>query len=754
MTYTAPPMNPRCSLLRRVLPFLVAVALAIGAPLAAEAADKAAPSATAATLPSPLTPEAVRELVSRLSDAEVRKLLIEQLDRAAVKPQARGQAMSGTGMLDMVDREAHSARQGATELFEAVRQLPAATQAVVQKLVEPDSPLVFVLRLALLAGMFAAGALVEYVARVLSRRWRESLRTRQSNGPLSDVLRLSLRITVELAYVAIFGAVVLAVFFAFWQGHEVRRSLVLGLLATVVVVRAVAAIAGVLLAPRDSEARLLPLDDATAATLNSYATAITALFGLGMAALYTYAAAGVDPLAIEAVSLLVGIVGAGATLVVVWKVRKPIGELIRHAGHGGPIAGWIADLWPVAAAVYVLALLAGRAWEATTGGPPSRGSGMLSLLILIAIPTIDFGLCRLLASATSVARPDGPPSLGRLLTSYAPVVRQLIHILVVVAGLAMIADVWDLDLFGMAQRSLGGRIASSLLGIGIVVLLAYIAWEIARTAIDRRLAAEPETEHGAATTRLRTLLPLLRAVILVTIVVMATLSVLAALGVEILPLLAGAGVVGVAIGFGSQTLVRDIVSGAFFLMDDAFRLGEYIEVGESKGRVEKITTRALFLRHHRGALNVLPYGEIKRLRNTSRDWIILVLEFKLALDTDMKKVKKLVKAVGEEIAADPEVGSNLIEPLKSQGVLSTDESSVTVRVKYTAKPGNAPFVIRRLAYEKILKAFRENGIEFASKRVAVYVPPEAGADRRAIAGAAAQQVIDAMPGAPQADGGR
>ena len=94
---------------------------------------------------------------------------------------------------------------------------------------------------------------------------------------------------------------------------------------------------------------------------------------------------------------------------------------------------------------------------------------------------------------------------------------------------------------------------------------------------------------------------------------MATMSILAALGVDILPLLAGAGVVGVAIGFGSQTLVRDIVSGAFFLMDDAFRLGEYIEVGDAKGRVESINLRSVFLRHHRGALNILPYGEIKRL---------------------------------------------------------------------------------------------------------------------------------------------
>jgi small-conductance mechanosensitive channel len=245
--------------------------------------------------------------------------------------------------------------------------------------------------------------------------------------------------------------------------------------------------------------------------------------------------------------------------------------------------------------------------------------------------------------------------------------------------------------------------------------------------------------------RLRTLLPLLRATLAVTILVMAVMSVLAAMGVDILPLLAGASVVGVAIGFGSQTLVRDVVSGAFFLMDDAFRLGEYIEVGDAKGRIEKITLRSLFLRHHRGALNILPYGEIKRLRNTSRDWMIMVLEFKLAFDTDLRKVKKLVKAVADEIAADPELGPELLQPLKSQGVLSTDDSSITVRVKYMAKPGDGPFMIRRVAYEKILKAFASHDIHFAGKRVEVYVPPDVTGDRRSLAGAAALQAIEPPP---------
>jgi len=220
-------------------------------------------------------------------------------------------------------------------------------------------------------------------------------------------------------------------------------------------------------------------------------------------------------------------------------------------------------------------------------------------------------------------------------------------------------------------------------------------------------------------TRLRTVLPILRATMFVTIVVMAAMSILAGLGVNIVPLIAGAGVVGVAIGFGSQSLVRDIVSGAFFLMDDAFRLGEYIEVGDAKGRVEKINLRSVFLRHHRGPINILPYGEIKRLRNTSRDWQVHVLEFRLPYETSMLQVKKIVKQIGDELAADADYANDILAPLKSVGVMSAEDSAVLVRVKFTARPVNNQWVIRRVAYDKIIRAFRAAGIRFAHRQVTV-----------------------------------
>jgi small-conductance mechanosensitive channel len=726
-------MAPLASLWCRLPALLTACVVLVALQCGVAFAKDAAPAPT--KLPEPLTPETARELVSRLSDEEVRKLLLQQLDRAAARPAEKPQATSATGMLGAVNRGAGAARDGVVEIVTAVATMPAAVGGVVGKLSEPDGIGVLGMALGMFVLALVVAALVELVVRRASRGWREDLRTRASEGLLSDAVRLLMRAALEVGYVLVFGAVVLGIFLMLWQGHEGRRILLLGLLGAVVIARIVAALANLLLAPARPEARLLPLDDASAATLTRTVTTAAALFGLIIATKNTFLAAGSDIAHAEAIALVLGIAILGVCIVAVWRVRESIGELIRRAGGNGPIANWVADLWPFAAIVYLLSVFFGRVWEAITG-VPGRGDGILSLAILVALPVVDYALSKTLIAAAAVPRTDRPSILAGLVTSYEPVLRRLIHILVIVAGVLALGKIWDLDLFGMAERSLGGQIASALLGIGLVLLIAYIVWEIARTAIDRRISDEANMPEGAATSRLRTLLPLLRIFIAITLVVMTALSVLAALGVNIVPLLAGASIVGVAIGFGSQTLVKDIVSGAFFLMDDAFRVGEYIEVGDAKGTVEKITVRALFLRHHRGALNILPYGQITRLRNTSRDWMIMILEFHLALETDLRKVKKIVKTIGEEIAADPELASGLLSPIKSQGVVATDDSSMSVRVKYMVRPGDTAFMIRRVAYEKILKAFRDNGIEFASRRVEVYVPHGEERNAKQIAAAA------------------
>jgi small-conductance mechanosensitive channel len=231
----------------------------------------------------------------------------------------------------------------------------------------------------------------------------------------------------------------------------------------------------------------------------------------------------------------------------------------------------------------------------------------------------------------------------------------------------------------------------------------------------------PEGHSTAAHSRLGTLLPLVRSVVRAFLALAVVMIGLSAFGVDIGPLLAGAGVVGIAIGFGAQSLVRDIFSGVFFLLDDAFRVGEYIEIESLRGTVENISIRSMRLRHHRGAVHTIPFGEVRSITNYSRDWVVVKLEFRIPFDTDLALVKRLVKQIGRELLDDPLLGPNLLEPLKSQGVRRVEEFNAVLGVKFMAKPGEQ-FIIRREAYQRILAVFEENGIQLASRSVRVEQP--------------------------------
>jgi len=225
------------------------------------------------------------------------------------------------------------------------------------------------------------------------------------------------------------------------------------------------------------------------------------------------------------------------------------------------------------------------------------------------------------------------------------------------------------------------------------------------------------------------------------------LAVLGELGVNILPLVAGAGVVGLAIGFGAQTLVKDIVSGVFFLIDDAFRKGEYVDIGSVKGTVEKISIRSMQLRHHRGPLNTVPFGEISHVTNFSRDWAIMKLPLRLTYDTDAEKVRKMIKKLGQELLADPELGPQFLQPLKSQGVVQMEDSAQIMSIKFMTRPGDQ-WVLRRVIFAKIRELFEKNGIRFANREVTVRLNEETAnrplteSERHQVIGSAARSVIE------------
>jgi small-conductance mechanosensitive channel len=337
--------------------------------------------------------------------------------------------------------------------------------------------------------------------------------------------------------------------------------------------------------------------------------------------------------------------------------------------------------------------------------------------------------------------------------TYRPIAKRFARFVAIVGAVLLLLFAWGTDIFTLADSAtISGRVFSVAIDLVVALLIADLVWTWAKTAIDRRLADYKPPEGPQAPgpeARMATLLPLLRMMLMITLVVMVGLSALSSMGVNIAPLLAGAGVIGVAIGFGAQALVRDVVSGIFFLIDDAFRVGEYVEIGNLRGVVESMSIRSLRVRHHRGAVHTIPFGELSSLTNYSRDWVIMKMEFRVPFETDIRLVKKLVKRIGAEMAEDPLYINGFLEPLKSQGVRRMEEFNMVVGVKFMAKPGEQ-WVIRRDAYQKIVDAFEANGIRLAERNVKVEVisdRPLSAAEHEAVIGAA-QDAVDQPVGPP------
>ncbi|MBA5804471.1 mechanosensitive ion channel domain-containing protein [Rhizobium changzhiense] len=315
--------------------------------------------------------------------------------------------------------------------------------------------------------------------------------------------------------------------------------------------------------------------------------------------------------------------------------------------------------------------------------------------------------------------------------------------LIVVAAL-LIARAWSVNLSDLAAaETVTTRLIRAGIRIVIVLLVTDVIWKLASTLIDSQMAvASRSVQEGhqdgpeaRRRQRLNTLLPILRNVLFLAIGAVGFLMILDAIGIQIGPLLAGAGVVGIAVGFGAQTLVKDIISGVFYLFDDAFRIGEYIQAAKYKGTVEGFSLRSIRLRHHRGPVTIVPFGELGAVQNLSRDWVIDIITLTLNYDSDLEEVRKTIKRIGVELLEDAELGPNIIEPLKMQGIEQMADYGVQIRLKFMAKPGEQ-FGVRRKALAMLKKTFAEKGIQFATPTVHVSGGP---ADAAATAAASELQ---------------
>jgi small-conductance mechanosensitive channel len=528
----------------------------------------------------------------------------------------------------------------------------------------------------------------------------------------------------------------------------------LSLLIAITIARLISLVSHMFFAPEPDRPALISMKQKTAAIAHRSITISGWIITLGIMFLTLFKHAGV-----RGDSLLMLKMGFGTLIIlliaiVILKNHKAVARnvfTITSDANPGGLHGYLAANWHLMALGYLLLLWMFWVVRLIVVGPQFTLAFAVSLFIVPIFLLLDRIITGFFRSLFNPESPDKESADDTIDDVRAPSV--LFAYLLLISRLLLIGllGFWLLFLWGYPV-GLSDAVIDKGLEILFTVLVAFFLWKAIDLFIRNYLknkeltqAAEEEdvdSEWGDAPLldRSQTLLPVVRKFIGISVVVMTIMLILSALGVNIGPLLAGAGVVGIAIGFGAQKLVSDVLSGLFYLLDDAFRVGEYIEAGSITGAVEKITLRNVMLRHHRGMLQIVPYSDLGAITNFMRGGIVVKFNLQFPYDTDVDVVRKVIKKVGIAMLDDPEFGKNFIKQVKSQGIREVGDSILTIRVKFTAKPGTH-FLIRREAYRRITEALAAKGIHYAHRKVIVEVPSITG---NIAAGSQAQPLDDEM----------
>jgi small-conductance mechanosensitive channel len=580
--------------------------------------------------------------------------------------------------------------------------------------------------------LLASGVATAFAFRRLTRRARNNAAQGEVTSVTGRLRGAALIAMLNLGEVVVTAVVVAAVFAALRPPTALGLIILLfmaaslGLYLVAVILRT--AFGRGLPAETASQLALLPVSASDAALWRRRLLAFATIFLFGWVFAVAIGRLGAPPEVRQLVVYALGIGLVVLALMITWR-KRPIADAAVATHSFGRLA------------MTAIVLVCWVAWVASA-------KGLLNFLLIGTVLYLAVAVERLM-----VRHLFRPVSDEGATTELSPVlvvaIDRILRAILIIAALYLLLDAWKVDFLGMVEGKQGPleRIVQAAAHALVIILLVDLTWSILNALIKKALtghAAQGEMSDEAVQreARMRTLLPILRNIVGVILVVLGILMALAAFGVEIGPLIAGAGVVGVAVGFGAQTLVKDVFSGVFYLLDDAFRVGEYVQSGSYKGVVESFSLRSVKLRHHRGPLFTVPFGELGAIQNMSRDWVIDKMVISVDYGSDFDKAKKIVKQIGRELAEDAELGRDIIEPLKMQGVEEFGDYGVTIRLKMMTKPGKQ-FVLRRRANAMIKKRFDEAGIQFALPTIQVAGDATAGAAgaHQAMAAKAAEKPV-------------
>jgi moderate conductance mechanosensitive channel len=727
---------------------VVCLFLAVSLLFSANISFSAEQSAESGAVTIDVPPGQIDSTLAKLSDEQVRSLLIAELtkdaqiaEKATVKDV--GLIPTAAGWLHMLDDKHKKTDSNASPRISMGKDIRAMASNIGNGSVG-GLFLSFILIAAALGAGFLAELGVKRFTAEFSKQFQEQA-IPDLDGPMRFVAGV-MRSIPTLIHILVFCAVAL-VLFQILPGSESggRRYLFLALLFAIIFYRTINQLSLIIAAPKTPELRVLPMLDKTATVMHRAVVLLCSYTFISVLILALLKVLGCSKpnflfLANFAASVLIGLIILG-----ILKNRAAVRERILKQSEQNKTKNWVveqvAKYWHVPTILYFLMSLAILISNQAAGVKQESPAFLLSLTALplfLLFDAVGQWVVRTSMTSLRIYNPDAMEEADEEMKVTLLAAKERERIITVTAGrcvrLLVLAAllIWAMSLWGYNipyASSIAGAVFQSLTAMA----LGLISWRFISSYIERKIAeSTPEVEEtseddefGGAAQRGRsfTLLPMVRKVMASVLLVMVSLVVLSSFGVDIGPLLAGAGVVGLAIGFGAQKLVSDVFSGFFYLLDDAFRVGEYIQAGSVSGAVESITLRNVMLRHHRGMLQIVPHSNLGSITNFMRGGIIEKFNLDFPYDANVDKIRKVIKKVGKAMLDDEEFAGDFINPVKSAGVRSITGSVMTIRVKFKTQPG-AQFVIRREAYRRITDALAAQGIFYAHRKVIVELPEE------------------------------
>ncbi|OYW08584.1 MAG: mechanosensitive ion channel protein MscS, partial [Rhodospirillales bacterium 12-71-4] len=564
-----------------------------------------------------------------------------------------------------------------------------------------------------LALLFSAGLLAEMLARRLLRRFSDRLdRMAPQNGDAwTRMRRVPLvvgRFLLDLVPLAAFAVISYGMIGAV-RPLPTTELVLLTANNAYIALRVVMAISRMVFSPASAHLRLVPCLDETAAYVTIWVRRIAAVGILGYAVAEAGLLFGLPWAAYDAILRFSALVVSLLLIIVILQNRQAMADLLRapdlKAGEQPDrmrrtlrsLRNRIADLWHLLAILWLMALWGVWALEVRDGFERLMRVSLATLLILGLAKLVDELLRRAISGGFRIG-PDMArryPGLEARANRYLPVLKGIVSALVMVIALLFLLETWGMEAFAWFRRGqLGAMLLSSLVSVGLTLVVALTVWEVANAAIARYLARLSRDAQAARSARVRTLLPMLRTILSGAIIVFVALNVLTEIGVNVAPLIAGAGVIGLAIGFGSQTLVRDVITGIFLLFEDAVAVGDVVAVG---GLLD-------------GSIHIVPFSAVTTVTNMTRDFSMAVLDVSVAYGEDTDRVVGVMKEVAAEIRSDPKFAPLVRDELEVMGVERLADSGVVIRARIKGEP-MARWSLSREFNRRIKQRFDKLGIE-------------------------------------------